>query len=91
MLFLARLFGIDTIDRKLDYLMTDIAGLQAAAAKISTDVAAAVVALNDLAAKVAAGDSVSQADVDAITAQLTDATTALDDAVALDDPPPPAA
>lgn len=81
--------------------MTSISALQAAAANISstvdstaTDVAAAVVALNDLAAKVAAGGSVSQADIDAVTATLTSASDnlstardSLDAAVAVDDPP----
>lgn len=75
------------INRKQSYIMADIAALQAAADQISTDVGEAIVALDDLAAKVAAGETVSQADIDAITAKLTEASTNLDDAVATDDPP----
>jgi hypothetical protein len=65
------------INRKLDLIMADLEGLKAAAQQISTDVEEAVAALEDLAAKAAAGD-VSQEDVDAITAQLSEAGQRLD-------------
>lgn len=75
-----------SINRKLDIIMTDLSALQAAATKTSTDIAAAVVALNDLAGKVSVGTAL-QSDVDAITATLTGSTDALDAAVAADAPP----
>ena len=73
---------------KVNTIMADLTQLQAAAQQISTDVAAAVAALNDLAAKLADGGTVSQADIDAVTAQLTSASSDLDAAVAADDPTP---
>lgn len=82
-----------SIDRKVSIIMTDIAELQTAAAQIVTDITEAVTALDDLAAKVGAGETVAQADVDAITATLRGASASLDAAVATDDPtpaPPPA-
>lgn len=79
------------IERKLDEIMTGIQGLQAAASQISTDVQNAVAALDDLSARVAAGDAISQADVDAVTSTLTQASAKLDQAVATDDPSPASA
>lgn len=76
--------------RRLDALVAELAGLHAAADQLQTDINEAIDALNNLAAKVAAGDA-SQADIDAITAQLANASEALDTAVATDNPPDPPA
>lgn len=62
--------------------MTALSDLQDAATGISSGVDTAVAAINDLAAKVAAGGTVSDADLTAITGTLTSATTTLSNAVA---------
>lgn len=77
--------GNGKINRKLDIIMADLTGLQAAATQIKTDIDGAVAALDDLAAKVASG-AAEQTDVDAIKDILTGASTKLDSAVATDDP-----
>ncbi len=67
--------------------MADLSALNAAVAQVSTDVGEAITALHELSAKVAAGDPIAQADVDAITAQLDGLGDQLDAAVAQDNPP----
>jgi seryl-tRNA synthetase len=73
----------NNIDRKLNTIMADLTALQAAANQITTDVSEAVARLNELGDLLAAGE-LTQADLDAVTATLTSASTALDDAVAAD-------
>lgn len=75
-----------TINRKLDRIVTDLSGLQAAADQIGTDVQEAIAALDELKEQVGAGESVSQEDIDAITEKLRSAGESLDSAVASDDP-----
>lgn len=75
------------LNKRLDFIMADLAALNAAVADLVAEVASAVTALDDLAAKVAAGGGVTQADIDAVSAQLTTANTSLATAVATDDPP----
>lgn len=70
--------------------MADLAALNAAVEDLQNTEADAVAALNDLSDKVAAGNSVSQGDIDAITAKLTGMSDGLKSAVAVDDPPKPA-
>lgn len=77
-----------SIDRKLDRIMANLADLQAAAAKVSEEVAEAIAALEDLRIKVEEG-TVNQADIDAITATLTGAATQLDTATGADVPVDP--
>lgn len=77
----------DSIDRKLDLIMANLASLQAAAERVSSEVQEAITALEDLAAKVEAG-TVQQADIDAITETLTGAASRLDIATGADDVPP---
>ena len=77
-----------TIDRKLDIIMADLTSLKAAADLIVSEVNEAVVALDDLAAKLAAGTLV-QADIQAITDTLTGAAGKLDTAANADDPQTP--
>lgn len=78
-------------DRKLDIIMATLNDLQAAASQITTDVQEAVSALDDLSSKVGSGESISQADIDAVTETLRSASASLDAAVAKDDPAPQAA
>jgi hypothetical protein len=78
------------LDRKLEWIMASIEALQQAAQQITTDVSEAVAALGDLSAKASNGDSISQAEIDAVTATLSQASASLDAAVAQDDPAPAA-
>lgn len=78
----------DSLDRKLDHIMADLTGLQTAVADVSREVAEAIAALADLAAKVAAG-TVQQSDIDAITQTLTGAASSLDEATGVDPIEPP--
>lgn len=71
----------DNINRKLDRIMADLTALKAAASQITTDVSEAVTRLDELKDLLAAGE-LTQADLDAVTATLTNASTALDQAVA---------
>lgn len=79
---------LDRIDRKVDTIMANLSALQAAAQQVGDDVASAISRLDELSDKVRNGDTVSQADVDAITASLQSAHENLTTAVASDDPIP---
>jgi hypothetical protein len=91
--FDSRLDKMERLLYKMGERMTlELKGLTDEVETVVESVAAAVVALNDLAAKFAgAGDTENQAAVDAITARLAGAADALTAAVTLDDPPAPAA
>lgn len=67
--------------------MADLTALRTAVDTLVATDASVVAALNDLSAKVAAGTA-DQADVDAITAQLTGVASDINAAVAADDPTP---
>lgn len=79
---------LNRIDRKENKEMADITVLEADVTALVSSVNAAKAALDDLAQKVADGGSVTQADIDAIDAQLTSAKSTLDTAVSTDDPAP---
>lgn len=68
------------MSQELDQLKQDVTD-------VVTEVAAVVVALDDLAAKVAAGQVATPADLTALSALLKPATQAMKDAVARDDAP----
>lgn len=70
--------------------MADLTALQAAVARLVAEDASVKTALDDLAAKIANGDPATQADIDAITAQLTGVSNDIDAAIATDDPAPSA-
>lgn len=70
--------------------MADTTALKAAVARLVTEDASVKTALDDLAAKIANGDPATQADIDAITAQLTGVSNDIDAAIATDDPAPSA-
>jgi len=74
-----------SIHRKLDHIMADLTALRASVSQVLSEIDDAVAALADLSTKVAAG-TVSQADIDAITATLAGAATSLDTAVDTQDP-----
>lgn len=70
--------AIDRIDRKVTRIMTSIQGLQSAVADLQAEDSAVMAGLGtveatlaDLASKVAAGDPISQADIDAATAAIS--------------------
>lgn len=75
------------LNRKLDCIMADLTNLNAAVDQVGTDVQEAIVALDELSAKVGAGDGIDQGDIDAITEKLKSAGSSLDEAVARDNPP----
>lgn len=69
-------------------IMLDMTALNDAINALVDEENSVKVALDDLSSKVAQGNSISQADIDAITAKLTGVTDDLKAAVATDDPAP---
>jgi len=81
------------IERKLDQVMADLTALTAAVDDLVTEEGAVIVALDDLKAKLDAGGTISQTDLDALRDKITTVGTDLQAAVDRDDPavpPPPA-
>jgi hypothetical protein len=75
----------DKIIKRLDRIMANLDALNAAVAALVDDDTSVKAALDDLSAKLAVGQSVSQSDIDAITAKLTGVDGDLKAAVAADD------
>jgi ABC-type transporter Mla subunit MlaD len=88
---------LKTIERKVEQIMADITALQSAVDQLQTSVQAAATELSTLASDVAGltpGSTITQDQIDALTASVTSAQSALDTAVssaqsAVTPPPPP--
>lgn len=74
------LVAVVALHRKVDKLMADVTGLEAAVEALATAEGAAVTelsALKDEVAQLTAGGTISQEQIDAITSKVTDVATAL--------------
>jgi outer membrane murein-binding lipoprotein Lpp len=74
------LLSVVALHRKVDKLMADVTGLEAAVEALATAEGAAVTelgALKDEIAQLTAGGTISQEQIDAITNKVTDVATAL--------------
>lgn len=75
---------IISLHRKVDKLMADLTALNAALDDLAGEEASVVTELQRLSALIASGGSVSQSDIDALTARVTSVSQGLKDAVAAD-------
>lgn len=67
--------------------MADLTALTAAINALADEEVGVIAALDDLKAKVDAGGTISQLDLDALRDKVTGVTSGLQDAVTRDDPP----
>jgi hypothetical protein len=83
-------FVVELLIERLEQVMADLSGLTAAVSALVEAQSTVVTALGDLKDKVIAAEagSPSQADVDALTAQVAGVSGALTTAVAQNDPAP---
>lgn len=73
-----------SLHRKVDHLMADLTALNAAMDELASEEGSVVTELQRLSAIIAEGGSVSQADIDAVTAKVQSVSQGLKDAVAAD-------
>ena len=72
---------------KADKIMADLTALTAAIDSLVSTDASVVTALDDLKAKIDAGGTVSQTDIDALRDKVTSAVVDMNSAIDRDDPP----
>src|SRR5882757_7194414 len=77
----------EIIIRRERMVMADLTALNAAVDSLVSEEASVVAALDDLKAKLDAGGTISQADLDALTAKVQQVGSDLQSAVDRDDPP----
>jgi len=82
---------LSNIERILELMALDLTALTAAVDALVTEEGVVIAALDDLKAKLDAGGTISQTDLDALRDKVTTVGTDLQAAVDRDDPAPPPA